>query len=355
MNTPAIERIPDGIRGLADYEALARERMDPQAWAYFSACAGNGITARANAAAWEALSLWPRVLRPLADLDVRTVLFGRAWPSPLLVAPMALQQLAHPDGELATALAAAAQGVGLVLSAQSSVPPETVIQAVRGDAGRGPMWHQLYFLNSRAATLEQVRRAEAAGFEALVLTVDASARASRVGGPAGTGAAPEAMSLRELLQQAPTWDDVAWLQAHTRLPLLLKGILHPQDAREAARLRVGGLIVSNHGGRTLDTAPATAVALPRIAESVGDALPVLVDGGIRHGTDVLKALALGARAVLIGRPVIHGLALAGAMGVAHVLRLLSDELELAMAQCGVRRPGDASRELLHPANPAEPT
>jgi 4-hydroxymandelate oxidase len=217
------------------------------------------------------------------------------------------------------------------------------------------MWHQLYFLNSRAATLEQVRRAEAAGFEALVLTVDASARASRVGGPAGTGAAPEAMSLRELLQQAPTWDDVAWLQAHTRLPLLLKGILHPQDAREAARLRVGGLIVSNHGGRTLDTAPATAVALPRIAESVGDALPVLVDGGIRHGTDVLKALALGARAVLIGRPVIHGLALAGAMGVAHVLRLLSDELELAMAQCGVRRPGDASRELLHPANPAEPT
>ncbi|AMO24737.1 alpha-hydroxy acid oxidase [Ramlibacter solisilvae] len=346
MSTPALQRIPDGV-GLADYEALARERMDPQAWAYFSAFAGKGITARANVAAWDAIALWPRVLRPVADLDLTTVLFGRAWPSPLLVAPMALQQLAHPDGELATALAAAAQGVGLVLSAQSSVPMEKVIQAVRGDAGRGPLWHQLYFQEGRAATLEQVRRVEAAGFEALVLTVDASVRASRAGVvPAGTGAVPSSASLREVLQQAPTWDDIAWLRAHTRLPVLLKGILHPQDAREAARLRVDGVIVSNHGGRTLDSAPATALALPRIAEAVGDALPLLVDGGIVSGTDILKALALGARAVLVGRPVIHGLAVAGAMGVAHVLRLLSDELELSMAQCGLRRPADADLDLL---------
>ena len=346
MNTPALQAIPDTIRGLADYESLARQRMDPQAWAYFSACAGDGLTARANVSGWDALALWPRVLRSLADLNLDTVLFGRKWPSPLLVAPMALQQLAHADGELATALAAAAQGVGLVLSAQSSVPMDTVIQAVCNDKGRGPLWYQLYFLNGRSATLEQVWAAEAAGFEALVLTVDASVRAPRVGVPGASGQTSAPQSLRELLAQAPTWDDVAWLQSQTRLPFLLKGVLHPEDAREAARLRVGGIIVSNHGGRTLDGAPATAAALPRIADAVGDALPLLVDGGIRRGTDVLKALALGARAVLVGRPVIHGLSVAGAMGVAHMLRLLTDELELAMAQCGLRHPSEAGPDVL---------
>lgn len=343
--TPQLQPVPPDIRAAADYELHARAAMDPAAWAYFHAVAGDGFAARANRAAWDALPLWPRVLRPLADLHTGIELFGQDWPSPLLVAPMALQHLAHRDAELATALAASAQGAGMVLSAQSSVPLEVLAQAVVADEDRGPLWYQLYFAEGRAGTLEQVRRAEAAGFEALVLTVDASARAPRPGPGAGGAPAP-ALSLEQLLAQAPTWDDIAWLKANTELPLLLKGVLHPLDAREAAGLEVDGLIVSNHGGRVLDAAPATAHALPRIADAVGDNLPLLVDGGIQRGTDIVKALALGARAVLVGRPVLYGLATSGAAGAAHVLRLLRDEFALALAQCGLRHPAEASRELL---------
>jgi len=215
-----------------------------------------------------------------------------------------------------------------------------------------------------------VQRAEAAGYEALVLTVDAPTsgardRERRAGFrlPPGVRAVnldglppPPVVTLGPgqsalfdgLLRHAPTWDDVAWLQAQTRLPILLKGVLHEDDARQAARLGLGGVIVSNHGGRTLDTAPATAQVLPRIVDALAGGMPVLVDGGIRRGTDVLKAVALGANAVLLGRPYIHGLANAGAMGVAHVLRLLRDELEIAMALCGCSRLDQATRNLLYP-------
>jgi 4-hydroxymandelate oxidase len=344
-----LEAVPQGIRGLADYEAHARARLAPAAWAYFADCAGDGLTLRANRAAWDALALWPRVLRPLVGLHTEIELLGRRWPSPFLVAPMALQQLAHPDAELGMALAAAAQGAGLVLSMQASLPLERVAEAVREDAGRGPLWFQLHPLESRAATLERAQRARDAGFEALVLTVDATVRAPRAGaGALPADALPAAADLQELLARAPTWDDVAWLQAHVGLPVLLKGVLHPEDAREAARLGVAGLVVSNHGGRVLDGAAATAAALPRIADAVGDALPLLVDGGIARGTDVVKALALGARAVLVGRPLLHALATAGAAGAAHALRLLRDELSIALAQCGLRAPSEAGRALLAP-------
>ncbi|NML46050.1 alpha-hydroxy-acid oxidizing protein [Ramlibacter sp. G-1-2-2] len=342
-----LQAIPEGIRCLADYEPHAREKLAPAAWDYFMAAAGDGLSARANRAAWDALQLWPRVLRPLAGLSTEIELLGRRWPTPLLAAPMALQQLAHSDAELALGLAAAVQGAGLVLSMQSSLPMEVVARAVVSESGRGPLWYQLYLLESRQATLERVRRAEAAGFEALVLTVDASVRAPHPAVqavPADPGPAPA--SLPDLLARAPTWDDVAWLQGETKLPLLLKGVLNPLDARDAARLGLAGLVVSNHGGRTLDGLPPTAVALPRIADAVGDALPLLVDGGIHRGTDVLKALALGARAVLVGRPLLHALATAGAAGAAHALRLLRDELTIALAQCGLRSPAEAGRELL---------
>jgi 4-hydroxymandelate oxidase len=342
-----LQAVPAHIRSLADYEAHARDRLDAAAWAYIAASAGDGITRATNRAAWDRLSLWPRVLQPLPGLDTGIELLGQRWPTPLLVAPMALQQLAHSDAELGMALAAAAQGTGLVLSMQSSRPLEQVAQAVRDESGRGPLWFQFSLLASRAATLERVQRAEAAGYEALLLTVDASVRAPHPGPiarPADAG--PPAGSLQELLARAPTWDDVAWLQAHSKLPLLLKGVLHPADAQEATRLRVAGLVVSNHGGRTLDGAPATADALPRIAQATGDSLPLLVDGGIQRGTDVLKALALGARAVLVGRPLLHALAAAGATGAAHALRLLRDELQIAMAQCGLRSLAQAQPELL---------
>lgn len=349
----ALQRLPEGVLRPADYERHARAALPPQAWDYFSAHAGDGHTARANAAAWDAIALLPRVLRGLRGVDTGAELLGRALPWPVLVAPMALQRLAHPDGERAMALAASALGAGFVLGSQASMSIESVAAAFEPAAGRGPFWLQLYLLPDRGATLALVRRAEAAGCEALVLTVDAAVRAARpLHLPPGVGAVnlPEDArapgSLQELLARAPTWDDVAWLRSQTRLPVLLKGVLHPADAREAVRQGVDGLVVSNHGGRVLDGAAATAAALPAIADAVAGSLPLVVDGGIRQGADVLKALALGARAVLVGRPVLWGLATAGPAGAAHVLRLLRDELELAMAQCGAASLAGLGRDIL---------
>lgn len=353
---------------LADHEAIARDTLDANAWAYFSGGAADELTVAANREGWNSLSLLPRVLRPLAGGHTRVSLLGRRLAHPVLLAPVAYQRLAHPHGELASALAAAALGAGFVLSTQATTSLEEIAGAVRGDADRGPLWFQLYLQHDRGFTRELVQRAERAGYEALVLTVDAPChgardRERRAGFrlPAGVSAVnllgmhpPPDAALAEgqsalfdrLLHHAPTWADVQWLQGITTLPVLLKGVLHPDDARQAARLNVGGLIVSNHGGRTLDTAVSTAWALPGIAEAVRGDLPLLADGGIRRGTDVLKAIALGATAVLVGRPYIHGLAHSGAAGVAHVIRLLRDELEIAMALTGCATLADATPELL---------
>lgn len=342
--------------------------MDAGAWAYFSGGAADEISVRANRTAWDGIRLVPRILRNMAGGHTRLELLGRTLAHPVLLAPVAWQRMAHPDGELATAFAAAAQGAGLVLSTQASVLLEDVAHAIGTDPDRGPLWFQLYLQHDRAFNLELIRRAEQAGYEALVLTVDAPVqgvrdRERRAGFklPAGVSAvnlaslpamAPRALAVGQsalfdgLLQGAPTWQDVEWLCANTRLPVILKGVLHPDDARQAASAGAAALIVSNHGGRTLDTAIATAHALPRIVDAVGSTMPVLVDGGIRRGTDILKAIALGARAVLVGRPCLFGLANAGAVGVAHVLRLLRDELEIAMALTGCATLDKVSPELL---------
>ena len=369
-NPPTLQRhtVPPGTTSLADHERLAQQQMDANAWAYFSGGAADEITLRANRCAWDGITLLPRVLQPLAGGHTRTQLLGRTLAHPMLLAPIAFQRMAHPDGELASAYAAAALGAGMVLSTQSSTPVEAVAAAMQGDPNSGPLWFQLYLQHDRGFTRELVQRVETAGAEALVLTVDAPCSGARDREqradfrlPAGISAvhlaglppaplrplAPGQSALFDgLLQHAPTWDDVQWLQSVTRLPVLLKGVLHPLDAAQAARLQVAGLVVSNHGGRTLDTAPATAHALPRIADAVQGALPLLVDGGIRRGTDVLKAVALGATAVLVGRPAIYGLAHAGAVGVAHVLRLLRDELEMAMALTGCATLAQATAALL---------
>jgi len=362
-----------GPVNLADHERLARERLPAPAWAYLDGDAADGLTRRDNEAAWQRLRLWPRVLRPLAGGHTRCSLLGRTWPSPLLIAPTALHRLAHPDGEAASALAAGVLGAGYVLSTLSSLPLEDVARVFLPEPQRGPLWFQLYWQPDRGLVAELLQRAEAAGFEAIVLTVDAPCQgvrdAERRSGftlPAGVVAAhlhgraalpievpPGGSQLFDgLLRHAPAWADIAWLRGHTRLPLLLKGVLHPADARQAAALGVDGLIVSNHGGRVLDTTPATADALPLIADALaaaaGPAPVLLVDGGIRRGTDVLKALALGAQAVLVGRPVLHGLAVGGAQGVAHVLRLLRDEFEAAMALTGCATLADIDRRLLAP-------
>ncbi|MDO8720108.1 MAG: alpha-hydroxy acid oxidase [Polaromonas sp.] len=365
---PAQGVIPPGVVTLADHEAHARTRLDDKAWAYFSGGAADEITLRANRSAWDQRLLYPRVLQTIAGGHTRLELLGRTLAHPILLAPVAFQRLAHPDGELASAYAAAAQGAGLVLSTQASMPLETVAKAFLGEAQRGPLWFQLYLQHDRGFTRELVQRAENAGYEALVLTVDAPTSGARdrerragfclpphisavnlegLQPPSPTRLTPGQSALFDgLLASAPTWDDVAWLQSITRLPILLKGVLHPADARQAAALQLAGIMVSNHGGRTLDTTPATASALPGIVQAVAGDLPVLVDGGIRRGTDILKAMALGASAVLVGRPYVYGLANAGALGVAHVLRLLRDELEIAMALCGCRTLAQATPELL---------
>lgn len=368
MTTPiAHEALPPGVTTLADHERHARSVLDDAHWAYLFGAAADEITASRNIEAWRALELLPRVLQPVAGGHTRVELLGRTLAHPILIAPMACQGLAHPHAEHATALAAAALGAGLVLSTQASVSLEDIAAAYLPQLGRGPLWFQLYLQPDRGFTAELVQRAEAAGFEALVLTVDApvqgardSERRSGFRLPAGMGAVnlaglrhppPRALAegqsalFDDLLTHAPGWDDVAWLRSVTRLPVLLKGVLHPDDARQAVASGASGLIVSNHGGRTLDTAVTTAASLPRIAQAVSGDLPLLVDGGIRRGTDVLKAIGLGANAVLVGRPVLHGLATAGATGVAHVLRLLRDELEIAMALTGCRTLAQAASVL----------
>lgn len=346
---------------LGDYAALAQAVLDPMASAYFNGGAADEITLRSNVAAWQRVSLVPRVLRPLAALNSAVRILGRQWAHPLIAAPIAYQCMAHPHGEAATALASAAQQAGFILSTQSSTPMEDVARIVLAEPQRGPLWFQLYPQADRHETLALARRAQACGYEALVLTVDAPVHGVRDRERAAGFRLPEGVravhlpgatgnpSLLNLLAQAPTWDDVCWLQEQVSLPLLLKGVLHPTDARQAARLNIRGVIVSNHGGRTLDGAVASAAALQPVARAIrhdegldASQFALLVDGGIRRGTDVLKALALGADAVLVGRPLIWGLAHAGAAGVAHTLRLLRDEFDAAMALSGCTSPADVN-------------
>jgi 4-hydroxymandelate oxidase len=361
------DRLPDGLVNLADHATHAATVLDAQALAYVDGGAADETTLHDNVAAWRRLRLQSRVLRPLGGGHTRSILLGRTLPHPILVAPMAYQCLAHPQGERATALAAALLGAGLVLSTQASTLLEDVAPVFLNEAERGPLWFQLYLQPDRGFTNALVGRAEAAGFEALVLTVDAPVHGARdrerragfalrrgisavnlkglKAPPVPTLLPGQSTLFDGLLPHAAHWDDVVWLCSMSRLPVLLKGITHADDARQALECGVAGLIVSNHGGRTLDTLPATADLLPGIVQAVGGQVPVLVDGGIRRGTDVLKAVALGASAVLVGRPVMHGLANAGAAGVAHVIRLLRDELEIAMALCGCRTLDEASTSI----------
>ena len=359
-----LQQIPATIASVADYEPLARERVTEHAWAYVSGGSADEVTLRENCAAFQRIALRTRVLQDLNGGNTHLELFGARFEFPILLAPVAFQKLVHPDGELATVLAASAHKAGMVLSTQASVLLEDVARNAQA-----PLWFQLYVQPDRGFTRELVQRAQSAGYQALMVTVDAPVnglrnREQRAGFalPAGV----EAINLRgmrpspppggeaggpvllggPLLASAPTWKDIDWLRSLTSLPVLVKGIMTAEDAERAVASGVAGIVVSNHGGRTLDTVPATIGVLPEIADAVGGRLPLLLDGGIRRGSDVFKAVALGASAVLIGRPYVYGLAAAGALGVSHVIHILRAELELTMALTGCRELRDIERSLI---------
>ena len=356
---------------LFDYEARAHELLPRMAYDYYASGANDEVTLRENRAAFDRISLHYHVLRDVSQRDLATTVLGEPIPMPVLVAPMAFQALAHPEGELATARATASAGTVMVVSTLANYSVEEIAAVTTG-----PLWFQLYAYKDRGATRDLVQRVEAAGYRALVLTVDAPILGrreadvrNRFGLPAGLtaknlipagmeslppAAADSGLSayFASLLDQSLSWNDLEWLRSITSLPVLLKGIVRADDAARAVECGVEGLVVSNHGGRQLDTAPATIAVLSDVVEAVAGRAEVLIDGGIRRGTDVLKAVALGASAVMVGRPILWGLSVDGERGVARVLELLRAELDTALALCGCASLADLGIDLLRPSGTA---
>jgi isopentenyl diphosphate isomerase/L-lactate dehydrogenase-like FMN-dependent dehydrogenase len=323
-----------------EYEALAQTKMDPAHWDYIQGGSDDEVTLRANRAAFERIRLRPRVLVDVSTsaIDIRTSVLGTLVSMPVLIAPTGMHCLAHPDGECATAQAAGKAGTLMTASTVSTRTLEEIAQAASG-----PLWFQLYVYPSLQFAEILVRRAESAGYRAIVLTVDLPTlgnrekdRRNNVTIPPPPFREANFVDVDKTGQEwvSLTWESLSWLRSITSLPILLKGILTAEDALLAIEHGMDGIIVSNHGGRQLDTALTSIEALPEIVEAVAGRCEVYFDGGIRRGTDILKALSLGARAVLVGRPVLWGLAVNGAEGAYQVLEMLRKELELAMALSG---------------------
>jgi 4-hydroxymandelate oxidase len=348
-------------RDFDELEGRAREILTPGAFAFAAGGADDEITLDDNITAWQRLRLRPRMLRDVTRIDTSTTVLGARIAAPLMVAPTGRHRLFHPDGERATARGAAAAGVPYVMATTSTV----TIEDVAAERRTAPQWFQLYLPHDRSVTEGLVDRVAAAGFAAVVLTVDqpvygASPRAAR----APLNPAPDIRAVNLPGQPVAahgygaahsgtvtfpaTFDDLAWLVRRSPLPVLVKGILRADDALRCVELGARGILVSNHGGRHLDATVASADALPEIAAAVGGKAEVFVDGGIRRGTDIVKALALGARAVLIGRPAVWGLALAGAAGVRDVFEHLRGELTRTMALCGVAKLDEITPDLVTP-------
>jgi 4-hydroxymandelate oxidase len=341
---------------LNDFELLAKQHLPHMAFEYVAAGAGDEITLRDNQAAFDRIRLRPRVLIDVSRVDMTLSLLGQSLAFPILLAPTAYHRLVHRDGEIATVRGAAAAGATLVASSFATTSIEDMAAAAKAASKPGRLWFQLYVNKDRGFTRDLVQRAEAAGCQALCVTVDTPItglrhRETRAGFtlPAGLersnlkslGADTASASHRHaegaiysaVLDPALVWKDIDWLRGLSKVPVLMKGVLHPEDAARGASAGVG-IIVSNHGGRVLDTVPATIDALPRVAEAVDGRVPILMDGGVRRGTDIVKAIALGASAVLIGRSYLFGLATDGPQGVAKVVEILRRELEMAMALTG---------------------
>lgn len=350
---------------VSDFEAVAREKMTASAYDYYAGGAEDEVTLAANVDAFRRIALRPRVLTGSGSISTTTELFGLRLMLPVGLAPTAFNKLGHPDGELAAARAAGAAGTVMCCSTVSSTPLEDVAAAATG-----PLWFQLYVYRDREVTRDLVRRAEAAGCRALVLTVDTPRLGRRERNmrrpfvlPDGVeisnlkrygtadalrwaGASTFGDYVHRLIDDGLTWESVDWLKSITKLPIIVKGILAPADAELAIAHGASGIIVSNHGGRQLDGSIASIAALPDIAKAVNRRAPILLDGGVRRGTDVFKAIALGANAVLIGRAYLWGLAADGQAGVLRVLDMLRSEMELAMALAGCRSTSEITRDFV---------
>lgn len=351
---------------VSDYARAARQKLRQDVFDYYEGGALDEITLRENTAGWERLKLYYHVLAGVRDRDLRTTILGRKISMPIGIAPTAFHKLACAEGENATARAAKAAGTLFILSSLSN----TAMESVLGEAG-SPRWFQLYIYKDRAVTAELVKRAEAAGVEAIVLTVDAPGLGTRERdmrnrftlpdglcvenlSPLGKGRMPEvkgsglAAYVRDNFKSDLSFGDLDWLCGCTDLPVVVKGVCRADDARRIAEHGAKAIVVSNHGGRQLDTAPSTGEVLPYVVEAAGEKCEIYVDGGIRRGSDVLKAIALGARAVLIGRPILWGLTVGGEQGVLNVLEVLRRELDEAMLLCGCSTLNDINKSLLSP-------
>lgn len=336
----------NNLVSLFDFEKAARPRILPQLWEYYSGVADE-ISLRWNREAYDRLRLRPRVLVDVSNIDTRITLFGHELAHPILLAPAADHRMAHPEGEVATVRGAGSASAITVISSFTNTCVEEVAQNASA-----PLWFQVYIQRDREFTRDVAQRAAAAGFKALCVTVDtpvfgARDRQARAGYELAPGLTrPHLPPPRKSSSTAPfevfpgwndpslTWRDIAWLSSQVKIPVLIKGVLDASDAERAVQEGVAGILVSNHGARNLDTVPATIDALPHVAERVAGRIPVLVDGGIRRGTDVAKALARGANAVLIGRPYLYGLAVGGQDGVKRVIEILRSEFEMAMGLLG---------------------
>jgi len=355
------------LLNVLDYEELARKKLSQPFFDYIAGGADDEVTLRRNREAFERIELKPRALVDVSVIDLSTNVLGQRVEMPVLLAPVAVQRLAHPEGELATARAAATNGTIMTLSTMASASIEEVAAA-----SEGPKWFQLYVHRDRNVSKRMVQRAEAAGYKAVCLTVDVPrlgrrerdfrnrleyppgvAHRNYIGEvelpplEVGAGESELSASADVLIDPSLTWDAIDWLRSFTSLPIILKGIMTADDARLALDHAASAIVVSNHGGRQLDGAPATIAVLPEVVAAIEGRCEVLLDSGIRRGTDVLKALALGANAVLVGRAYIWGLAVSGEAGVTQVLSMLRNELELAMALCGCRSVAEVSPEVVY--------
>ena len=350
---------------LAEFEQAARVKLAREAYDYYAGGANDEITLRRNREAYGEIALHYSVLRDVSARDTSTKVLGEKISFPVMVAPTAFHRMACAEGECAAVRAAGLAGTIMVVSTLSTTTIEDIAAAAKG-----PLWFQLYIYKDRGATADLIRRAEAAGCRALVLTVDAQVWGRREADvrnnfklpdgltmanlaehakqmfPAGIPGSGLAAYVAQMLDPSLSWRDLAWLREQTKLPILLKGIVRADDAKLAVEHGIAGVIVSNHGGRQLDTAPATIEVLPRVVDAVAGKIPVLVDGGIRRGTDVVKAIALGAQAALIGRPILWGLAAGGEEGAFRVLEMLRSEFDLAMALCGAKSVAGLDRSIL---------